>query len=234
MAHLRLSPRLCALESSCQATRGCCNPQGLKHVPMSKCKLLWLTPSILFRKKSSFYKPTMTCSVNSKARLCLWKVLRHKCLKPSTSVSKVKYHGHCPVDDCVRSTFHLILHFDSCLPRNWGVIKNRHCRIETEAVKAIRCRVVEMTHIPHKPFPFAQGSVTHSCREGDILCNSVHQKEMQQVALDTLPFTGKLDNEVQDTAPCILTGEALCGETGFCCSFWTPNWCPQKSLFSIP
>ena len=31
-----------------------------------------------------------------------------------------------------------------------------------------------------------------------------------------------------------LTGEALCGETGFCCGFWTPNWCPQKSLFSIP
>ena len=30
------------------------------------------------------------------------------------------------------------------------------------------------------------------------------------------------------------TGEALCGETGFCCGFWTPNWCPQKSLFSIP
>ena len=27
------------------------------------------------------------------------------------------------------------------------------------------------------------------------------------------------------------TGEALCGETGFCCGFWTPNWCPQKSLF---
>ena len=19
-------------------------------------------------------------------------------------------------------------------------------------------------------------------------------------------------------------GEALCGETGFCCGFWTPNW----------
>ena len=31
-----------------------------------------------------------------------------------------------------------------------------------------------------------------------------------------------------------LTGEALFGETGFCCGFWTPNWCPQKSLFSIP
>ena len=31
-----------------------------------------------------------------------------------------------------------------------------------------------------------------------------------------------------------LTGEALCGETGFCCGFWTPNWCPEKSLFSIP
>ena len=29
----------------------------------------------------------------------------------------------------------------------------------------------------------------------------------------------------------LLTGEALCGETGFCCGFWTPNWCPQKSLF---
>ena len=28
-----------------------------------------------------------------------------------------------------------------------------------------------------------------------------------------------------------LTGEALCGETCFCCGFWTPNWCPQKSLF---
>ena len=27
------------------------------------------------------------------------------------------------------------------------------------------------------------------------------------------------------------TGEALCGKTGFCCGFWTPNWCPQKSLF---
>ena len=27
------------------------------------------------------------------------------------------------------------------------------------------------------------------------------------------------------------TGEVLCGETGFCCGFWTPNWCPQKSLF---
>ena len=32
----------------------------------------------------------------------------------------------------------------------------------------------------------------------------------------------------------LTTGEALCGETGFCCGFWTPNWCPEKSLFSIP
>ena len=66
----------------------------LKHVRMSNCKRLWLTPSVLSRaKKSSSYKPTMTCFVNSKARLCLWKVLRHKCLKPSTSVSKVKFCG---------------------------------------------------------------------------------------------------------------------------------------------
>ena len=51
----------------------------LKHVRMSNCKRLWLTPSVLSReKKSSFYKPTMTCFVNSKARLCLWKVLRRK------------------------------------------------------------------------------------------------------------------------------------------------------------
>ena len=66
----------------------------LKHVRMSNCKLLWLTPSVLSReKKSSFFKPTMTCSVNSKARLCPWKVLHHKCLKPSTSVSRVKFYG---------------------------------------------------------------------------------------------------------------------------------------------
>ena len=53
----------------------------LKHVRTSNCKRLWLTPSVLSReKKSSFYKPTMTCFVNSKARLCLWKVSRHKCL----------------------------------------------------------------------------------------------------------------------------------------------------------
>ena len=32
----------------------------------------------------------MTCFVNSKARLCPWEVLHHKCLKPSTSVSRVK------------------------------------------------------------------------------------------------------------------------------------------------
>ena len=48
----------------------------------------------------------------------------------------------------------------SCLPGNRGVIKNRRCRIETGEVKAIRCRVVEMTHTPHKPFPFAhQGCI---------------------------------------------------------------------------
>ena len=29
-------------------------------------------------------------------------------------------------------------------------------------------------------------------------------------------------------------GEALCGGAGFCWGFWTPNWCPEKSLFSIP
>ena len=89
-----LLPSLCpgvkspSYEGLLQSTR------TLKHVRMSNCKLLWLTPSVLSReKKSSFYKPIMTCSVNSKARLCLWKVLRHKFLKLSTSVSKVKYYG---------------------------------------------------------------------------------------------------------------------------------------------
>ena len=28
-------------------------------------------------------------------------------------------------------------------------------------------------------------------------------------------------------------GEALCGGTGFCWGFWTPNWCPEN-FFSIP
>ena len=32
----------------------------------------------------------------------------------------------------------------------------------------------------------------------------------------------------------LLTGEALCGGAGFCWGFWTPNWCPEKSLFLIP
>ena len=27
------------------------------------------------------------------------------------------------------------------------------------------------------------------------------------------------------------TGEALCGETGFCCGFWTPNW--WKKAFGV-
>ena len=89
-----LLPSLCpgvkspSYEGLLQSTR------TLKHVRMSNCKLLWLTPSVLSReKKSSFYKPTMTCFVNSKARLCPWKVLHHKCLKPSTSVSRVKFYG---------------------------------------------------------------------------------------------------------------------------------------------
>ena len=30
------------------------------------------------------------------------------------------------------------------------------------------------------------------------------------------------------------SGEALCGGTGFWKGFWTPNWCPEKSLFSMP
>ena len=75
-------------------------PEGRARTPwVTSCapnayRQLWLTPSVLSReKKSSFYKPIMTCSVNSKARLCLWKVSRHKCLKLSTSVSKVKYYG---------------------------------------------------------------------------------------------------------------------------------------------
>ena len=40
-------------------------------------------------------------------------------------------------------------------------------------------------------------------REGalDVFCNSVHRKEMQQVALGTLPLIGKLYNKVQDTIP---------------------------------
>ena len=67
-----LLPSLCpgvkspSYEGLLQSTR------TLKHVRMSNCRLLWLTPSVLSReKKSSFYKPIMTCSVNSKARLCL-------------------------------------------------------------------------------------------------------------------------------------------------------------------
>ena len=33
------------------------------------------------------------------------------------------------------------------------------------------------------------------------------------------------------SSACGATGEALCGETGFCCGFWTPNWCPQNHFF---
>ena len=29
----------------------------------------------------------------------------------------------------------------------------------------------------------------------------------------------------------LVLGRPLCGETGFCWGFWTPNWRPEKSFF---